>query len=88
MSGPSMGCCSLAGRWPGLLGPTLVNYLRQYKVTHGVAKAQAYNVTMYVMAGRLIIGFICNVFVSSVHGRFHMRAADADAEVAPVFGRQ
>jgi MFS family permease len=73
----------------GIFGPVLVNYIREYNVTHGVAKAQAYNVTMYVMAGLLIVGFICNIFVKDVHSRFHMSAAEADAEVeaAPVFGR-
>ena len=45
---------------------------------------------MYVMAGLLIIGFICNLFVRSVHERFHMRAVEAEAEVdaAPVFGSE
>jgi MFS family permease len=73
----------------GIFGPVLVNYIREYNITHGVAKAQAYNVTMYVMAGLLIVGFVCNIFVRDVHSRFHMRAVDADAEVeaAPVFGR-
>jgi hypothetical protein len=72
----------------GIFGPVLVNYIREYNVTHGVAAAQAYNVTMYVMAGLLVIGFICNVFVKSVHERFHMRAVEAEDEVeaAPVFG--
>ncbi len=74
----------------GIFGPVLVNYIREYNITHGVARAQAYNFTMYLMAGLLVIGFICNVFVKSVHERFHMRAVEADAEVegAPVFGRQ
>jgi MFS family permease len=74
----------------GIFGPVLVNYIREYNITHGVAKAQAYNVTMYVMAGLLVVGFVCNVFVKSVHERFHIRAVEADAEVegAPVFGRQ
>ncbi len=44
----------------GIFGPVLVNYIREYNVTHGVPKAQAYNVTMYIMAGLLVIGFICN----------------------------
>jgi MFS family permease len=56
----------------GIFGPTLVNYIREYNVTHGVAKAQAYNITMYVMAALLIIGFICNYFVTAVHARHHM----------------
>jgi len=43
---------------------------------------------MYLMAGLLVIGFFCNVFVRSVHERFHMRAVEAEDEVeaAPVFG--
>jgi MFS family permease len=74
----------------GIFGPVLVNYIREYNITHGVAKAQAYNVTMYVMAGLLVVGFVCNVFVKDVHERYHMKAMEADAEIeaAPVFGRQ
>jgi MFS family permease len=74
----------------GIFGPTLVNYIREYNITHGVAAAQAYNITMYVMAALLVVGFICNFFVRAVDERHHMRAVEADAEVeaAPVFGRQ
>ena len=50
----------------GIFGPVLVNYIREYNVTHGVPKAQAYNTTMYIMAGLLVIGFICNFFVKPV----------------------
>src|SRR5579864_1502514 len=42
----------------GIFGPVLVNYIREYNITHGVPKAQAYNVTMYIMAGLFVIGFI------------------------------
>ncbi len=63
----------------GIFGPVLVNYIRQYNVTHGVPKAQAYNVTMYIMAGLLVIGFICNLLVKAVHHRFHMRPEDDTA---------
>jgi len=65
----------------GIFGPVLVNYIRQYNVTHGVAKAQAYNTTMYVMAVLLVIGFFCNLFVQAVHKRHHM-TAQQDAEAA------
>ena len=57
----------------GIFGPVLVNYIREYNVTHGVPKAQAYNVTMYIMAGLLVIGFICNLLVKAVDRRFHMQ---------------
>jgi MFS family permease len=58
----------------GIFGPVLVNYIREYNVTHGVPKAQAYNVTMYIMAGLLVIGFICNLLVKAVHRKYHMEA--------------
>ena len=47
----------------GVLGPVLVNYIREYQIGHGVAKADAYTVTMYIMAGLLLIGFVCNLRV-------------------------
>jgi MFS family permease len=65
----------------GVFGPVLVNYIREYQIDHGVPKAQAYNLTMYVMAGLLVIGFFCNLFVKAVHKRFHMRS-DHEAERA------
>ena len=63
----------------GIFGPVLVNYIRQYNVDHGVAKAQAYNVTMYVMAVLLVIGFICNYFIKEVDQRHHMSQEEVDA---------
>jgi MFS family permease len=47
----------------GIAGPALVNYIREYQIAHGVAKAASYNTTMYIMAGLLIVGFICNALV-------------------------
>jgi MFS family permease len=63
----------------GVFGPVLVNYIREYNIAHGVEKAQAYNVTMYVMAVLLVIGFICNFFVRAVHSRHHMKTQAAGA---------
>jgi len=65
----------------GIFGPVLVNYIREYNITHGVPKAQAYNVTMYIMAGLLVIGFLCNLLVKAVHYRFHMHP-EQEAELA------
>ena len=63
----------------GVLGPVLVNYIREYQSTHGVPKAEAYNMTMYIMAGLLVVGFFCNFLVRAVDARFHMKATDARA---------
>jgi phosphotransferase system glucose/maltose/N-acetylglucosamine-specific IIC component len=60
----------------GIFGPVLVNYIRQWNVDHGVPPAQAYNVTMYVMAVLLIVGFVCNFFIKDVAETHHMSAAD------------
>src|SRR5579864_276674 len=63
----------------GIFGPVLVNYIRAYNIAHGVAKAEAYNVTMYVMAVLLVIGFICNFFIKAVNERYHMKLREAQA---------
>ena len=63
----------------GIFGPVLVNYIRQYNVEHGVAKADAYDDTMYVMAALLVVGFFCNLFIQAVHERHHMQHEEADA---------
>jgi MFS family permease len=63
----------------GVFGPVLVNYIRAYEIARGVPKADAYNVTMYLMAALLVIGFFCNLFVRPVHERHHMAALQGDA---------
>ena len=45
----------------GVLGPVLVNYIREYQIGRGVPKADAYTVTMYLMAALLIVGFAANL---------------------------
>jgi len=55
----------------GVLGPVLVTYLRDYQLKSGVPKAQAYSVTMYVMCGMLLIGFLCNLGMRPVDARHH-----------------
>ena len=48
----------------GVLGPVLVNYLREHQISSGVPKADAYDVTMRLMAGLLVIGLVANVLVT------------------------
>ena len=56
----------------GIFGPVIVNYLREYQLAHGVARADVYNITMYILAGLLIVGFICNWLVRPVSEELHM----------------
>jgi MFS family permease len=53
----------------GIVGPVLVNYIRQYQLAHGVASAASYNTTMYIMAGLLVCGFIANALVRPLEDR-------------------
>ena len=78
-----MPAATTASSWSaaGIFGPVLVNYIRQYNVAHGVDKAHAYDLTMHIMAGLFIIGFICNALIKAVHHRFHMKP-DHEAELA------
>jgi len=62
----------------GVLGPVLVNYIREYQIGQGVAKAEAYNVTMYIMAGLLVVGFIANLAIRPVHEKHHMKHDEFD----------
>lgn len=63
----------------GVLGPVLVNYIRQYQIDHGVAKADAYTVTMYIMAALLFVGFLCNLAMKAVHDRHHLKLREQTA---------
>lgn len=64
----------LAWSMAALLGPQLVNNLRAYQIeTLQVPAAQAYSTTMYIMAGLLLVGFACNMFIRPVHTKFHHR---------------
>ncbi len=53
----------------GVVGPVLVNYIREYQLAHGVAKADAYSTTMYVLASLLVIGLFCNLAVRALDDR-------------------
>jgi MFS family permease len=56
----------------GVLGPVLVNYIREYQLDHGVPRAQVYSITMYVLAGLLAVGFVCNLLIRSVAEKHYM----------------
>jgi len=62
----------------GVLGPVLVNYIREYQLSIGVPREAAYNQTMYVLAGLLLAGLACNLLVRPVAEKYYM----SDEEVA------
>jgi MFS family permease len=56
----------------GVLGPVLVNYMREYELRHGADKAGAYQSVLHFMAGLLIIGFVANFMVRPVASKYWM----------------
>jgi MFS family permease len=57
----------------GVLGPVLINYLREHQIARGVAPAEAYTLTMYVLAGVLVLGFLCNGLIRPVRAEGEKR---------------
>ena len=66
----------------GILGPVIVNYIREYQLDHGIARASVYNITMYILAGLLAVGFICNWLVRPVAEKDHMKEDAVGAKPA------
>jgi MFS family permease len=50
----------------GVAGPALIAGLRQSQLQRGVPAAHVYDLTLYVMAGLLLVGLICNLLVRPV----------------------
>jgi MFS family permease len=66
----------------GVLGPLLVNAIRQAQIDAGVPPAAAYDRTMYVLAALLVTGLVANLVVRPVNaGRF--RIGEAAPSTAP-----
>ncbi|MDB5987940.1 MAG: transporter [Nevskia sp.] len=64
----------------GVIGPVLIGYLRDYQLGHGVAKAQAYDTTLYILCALLLIGLVCNLLVRPVATQHYMSDEQLAAE--------
>jgi MFS family permease len=56
----------------GIIGPVVVNYIREFQLDHGVPRDQLYNTTMYILCAMLIVGLICNFLIKPVNSKWHM----------------
>lgn len=70
----------LAWSTAAVIGPVLVNYIRQSQIDSGVPAAEAYSITMYIMAALLLVGLACNLCVKSVHEKHHETAIKTAVE--------
>jgi MFS family permease len=64
----------------GILGPVIVNYMREYQLGLGLPRAQVYNQTMYILVGLLVIGLICNLMIRPVADKWFMSESELEEE--------
>jgi MFS family permease len=64
----------------GILGPVIVNYMRDYQLSLGTPRDQVYNQTMMILGGLLMVGLLCNLLIRPVAEKWFMDAEEAAAE--------
>jgi MFS family permease len=64
----------------GVLGPVVVNYMREYQLGLGLPRAQVYNQTMLILAGMLVVGLVCNLLVRPLAPKWFMTDSELAAE--------
>ena len=64
----------------GVLGPVVVNYMREYQLGMGIPREQVYNQTMYILVGMLVVGLICNLLVKPLDAKWFMTDEELAAE--------
>ena len=67
----------------GVLGPVLVNNMREYELAHGVDKAGAYQTVMHIMAG-LLVGRIHRELVGQAGGGEILAAGFGSSDRVPM----
>ncbi|MHB1935962.1 MAG: L-lactate MFS transporter [Acidobacteriaceae bacterium] len=56
----------------GILGPVLVNYMREHQISRGVSRADAYRTVLHIMAGLLAIGLFSNLLIRPIAAKYWM----------------
>jgi len=60
----------------GILGPVVVNYMRDYQLGLGIPREQVYNQTMFILVGMLVVGLIANLMIKPVDAKHFMTAEE------------
>jgi len=64
----------------GILGPVVVNYIREANLAAGVPRDLLYDKTMSYLVGMLVVGLICNFLIRPVADKYFMTDAELEAE--------
>jgi MFS family permease len=60
----------------GIIGPVVVNYIREAQLAAGVPRDHLYDRTMYILCGMLVVGLICNFLIKPVAAKWYMSQED------------
>ena len=63
----------------GILGPVVVNYIREAQINAGIPRAQVYDFTMYILCGMLVVGLIANALVKPLDDKWFMKPEEVAA---------
>ena len=72
----------------GVVGPVAITQIPQWLQSRGVPRGEAYGQTLYILAGFLVVGFVCNLLVRPVAERWFMRETTAASPAAAVTSAQ
>ena len=77
--GPIHGRLLTAWSTAGIVGPVVVNYIREAQINAGVPRGQVYDFTMYILAGMLVVGLIANLLVRPLSDKWFMDEDEVQA---------
>jgi MFS family permease len=60
----------------GIIGPVVVNYIREFQLAAGVPRDHLYDTTMYILCAMLVAGLICNYLIKPVDPKWNMSAEE------------
>ena len=55
----------------GVAGPLIINAIADQQTAAGKSGADLYTLSLYIMVGVLVVGFIANLLIRPVNERFH-----------------
>jgi MFS family permease len=64
----------------GIVGPLIVNGLADHETSVGKSGSDLYTISLFIMVGVLVVGFLANLAIKPVDERFHEADRDRAAE--------
>jgi hypothetical protein len=63
----------------GIIGPTVVAYIREAEIAAGIPRDSVYDVTLFILAGMLALGFLCNWLIKPLDRKWFMSEEEVAA---------